>query len=102
MKTWAWMLGGLIVWSIHFIGVYLISSVADVVATADDPAWRWGALAFSALCLLAAGGLLAIAGRRLARSSDAGVRFPDQIAGCGAGVAAIAIAWQALPTLVGY
>ena len=30
MKAWAWMLGGLTLWGFHFLGVYLIASVADV------------------------------------------------------------------------
>src|SRR5690606_37788564 len=40
MARWAWMLGGLIVWTVHFMGVYAIASLADVVSRADDPAWR--------------------------------------------------------------
>ena len=48
MKAWGWMMGGLIVWAIHFLGVYVISSVGDVVATADDPLWRMAAFTLSA------------------------------------------------------
>lgn len=99
MKTWAWMTGGLIVWAIHFIGVYLISSVADVLATADDVRWRMAGMAFSGLCVLLAAGVLVMAARRLASRSPS---FPDQMAAFGAGIAVIAIVWQALPTLVGH
>lgn len=99
MRTWAWMTGGLIVWGVHFIGVYLISSVADVVATADDARWRMAALAFSGLCALIAAGVLATAVRRPASPS---ARFPDQMARLGAGIAVIAIIWQALPSLIGH
>ncbi|RZJ45809.1 MAG: hypothetical protein EON86_00700 [Brevundimonas sp.] len=98
MKTWAWMLGGLIVWSVHFIGVYMISSVADVVSTADDPAWRMAGLAFGGACVLITGLLLAVALRRLRES----LRFADQLAAFGAGTASIAIIWQSLPTLIGF
>ena len=28
MRAWIWMLGGLIVWTIHFFGVYTIASAA--------------------------------------------------------------------------
>lgn len=99
MKTWAWMLGGLIVWGVHFIGVYLISSVADVVAKADDPVWRIGGLAFSLACAATTGALLCVAARRI---SGHDARFPDQVAALGAAVSLIAIAWQSLPMLLGH
>jgi hypothetical protein len=99
MKTWAWMTGGLIVWAVHFIGVYLISSVADVVATADDARWRMAGLAFSGFCALAAVAVLGAALRRVRAHPDA---FADQIAAFGSGVAIIGIVWQALPTLIGH
>lgn len=95
------MTSGLIVWGVHFIGVYLISSVADVVATADDLGWRMGALAFSGTCAFAAALLLGLALRRMTGGRTA-ARFPDQLAALGAGVAVIAIVWQALPTVIGY
>ena len=96
MKTWAWMLGGLIVWSVHFIGVYLISSVADVVATADDGGWRMAGLAFSGVCVLITGGILVVVFRR------GRLGFADQMAALGATIGLIAICWQALPTLIGF
>lgn len=99
MKTWLWMAGGLIVWGVHFIGVYLISSVADVVATADDARWRMAGLVFSGLCALLAAGLLWASVRRLRLQESA---FPDQMAALGSGVALIAIAWQGLPTVIGH
>lgn len=99
MKTWAWMLGGLIVWAMHFLGVYLISSLADVVTTADDPRWRMAGLAFSGVCGLITAALLWAAARRLRRRTPL---FPDQMAALGAGVSLIAIVWQALPTLIGH
>ena len=48
------MLGGLIVWTVHFMGVYAIASLADVVSRADDPNWRMVGLAFSGACALIA------------------------------------------------
>lgn len=96
------MSGGLIVWAVHFIGVYALSSVADVVASADDPAWRAVGLAFSGVCVLASTVLLVLAARRLRRTDGEAGRFPDQLAALGAGLAVVAIVWQALPTVVGY
>ena len=102
MRRWAWMLGGLIVWTVHFMGVYAIASAADVVSRADDPLWRMGGLAFSAVCLLAGLVLTGWAARRLRRREDPSAAFGDQLALLGGGVAAIAIVWQALPTVIGY
>lgn len=96
------MTGGLIVWGVHFLGVYSLASLADVVATADDPLWRAVGLVFSGTCLLAAAILLTMSLKRLRRSSDGRSRFPEQLAALGAGLALVAIAWQTLPTVIGY
>lgn len=102
MRRWVWMLGGLIVWTIHFMGVYAIASLADVVSRADDFAWRMAGLAFSAACVAATAALTAAAARRVRRPSDPPARFGDQLALLGGGVATVAIVWQALPTVIGY
>ena len=102
MRRWAWMLGGLIVWTVHFMGVYAIASLADVVSRADDFGWRMTGLAFSAACVLAALAITAVAARRVRRRADPSTGFGDQLALLGGGVAAVAIVWQALPTLIGY
>ena len=102
MRRWAWMLGGLIVWTIHFMGVYAIASLADVVSRADDAAWRMAGLGFSVACLLAALILAGLAARRLHRRTDPSTGFGDQLALMSGGVAAVAIVWQALPTVIGY
>jgi hypothetical protein len=102
MRRWAWMLGGLIVWAIHFAGVYALASLAAVVSAADDRAWRMTGLAFSGVCILAALALAVLAARRLDTSADPVIRFWNLLACLGAGLAAVAILWQALPALIGY
>lgn len=102
MRRWVWMLGGLIVWTVHFMGVYAIASLADVVSEADDPAWRMVGLGFSAICVLAAAGIAVAALRRVRGPTDPAAGFGDQLALLGAGVAVVAIVWQALPTVIGY
>lgn len=102
MGRWIWMLGGLIVWTIHFMGVYAIASLADVVSRADDPGWRMIGLAFSGVCLLAAVVFTIVAIRRSRQIVESPVGFGDQLAMLGGGLAAVAIAWQALPTVTGY
>jgi hypothetical protein len=101
MGRWLWMLGGLLIWAGHFLGVYGIASVAATVSRADDAGWRALGLGFSAVCAVGCLILLGVALFRQRR--DGGTeRFQDQLAGLGAGLATIAIVWQALPTVVGY
>lgn len=104
MRAWLYALGGLIVWAIHFVGVYVIASLGDTVSRADDLGWRMAGLAFSGLCALAALGLLteAIWRQRLGGTPDPTSRFMAQLAALGGGAAFIAIVWQALPTLIGF
>lgn len=102
MRAWAWMLGGLVLWGVHFLGVYLIASVADVVATADDPAWRMAGLGFSAVCVLAGAALGLVALRRLRKAEGEVSGFRRELAVLGFGVAVVAMIWQALPTLAGH
>lgn len=103
MGRWTFTLLGLIVWAVHFLGVYAIASLADVVSRADDPAWRGAALAFSLACGLAAAIVLVAALRQVVRGEqDEPARFMAQLAALGAGLALVAIAWQGLPTLIGH
>lgn len=101
MQRWFYMLGGMLVWAVHFVGVYAIASIGDVVARADDPTWRMIGLGFSVLCALAALGLLIQALRR-GRGSDEVAALANLLAAAGSGIAAVAIVFQALPTIVGY
>lgn len=102
MGRWVWMLGGLIVWAIHFMGVYAIASLSDVVSRADDPGWRLIGLVFSVVCLVAASVFTFVAGRRARQEAASAVGFGDQLAVLGGGLAWVAIVWQALPTVTGY
>jgi hypothetical protein len=102
MKAWAWMLGGLILWGIHFVGVYVIASIADVVARADHPVGRMIALGFSGLCVAVGVALGLVAFRRLKNAREEAARFRRELTVMGYGVAVVAMVWQALPTLAGY
>ena len=103
MGRWVFMLGGLIVWTVHFFGVYALASLGDVVSAADDPAWRAAVAGFSAVCLALAVGLAWHAARRLRRgASEPGGRLVPEVAAYGAGLAAVAILWQALPAWIGH
>jgi hypothetical protein len=101
---WLFVLGGLLLWAVHFLGVYLIASLADLSGRPDDRAWRAAGLAFSGLCIVATATVLTIAVRRLRRphaQGDRTLRFLDQLAALGAGAALVALVWQALPLVVG-
>lgn len=92
------MTGGLVVWAVQFSALYGLSSLADVVATADDPGWRLAGLALTVGSLLACGFLLLMA---LRRRRVRGL-FAHDIAALSALVGLIAIAWQGLPTVIGH
>ncbi len=103
MMRWAWMLGGLIVWAIHFLGVYVIASIGDVIDRADAFGWRMAGLGFSVICAVAVAGLIGLSLRRLRRGEDdADWRFREHLAVLGAGISLVSIVWQALPTLIGH
>lgn len=102
MRAWAWMMGGLLVWAVHFLGVYSLASLADVVAAADDLFWRGVTLAFSLVCVLTTAALLWRAIKRLQTPLDDMARFQDRLAGLAAGLSLLSITWQALPVFVGH
>ncbi|MFT4956234.1 MAG: hypothetical protein ACI8U3_002639 [Brevundimonas sp.] len=100
MKRWGYILGGLIVWTVHFLGVYVIASVGDVAADADHPLSRAAVGIFTLICLIAAGGLTVAAARRWRRGGDE-MGFENIIAATGGAISAISILWQGLPAVVG-
>ena len=99
MPRWIEMLAGLIVWAIHFGGVYAIASIGAVVSRADDPVWRAAGLIFSLACAAAAGLLLIRALQKPAPSVELD-RFMTAVARVGALLALVAIVWQALPAAI--
>lgn len=101
MQRWLYMLGGLLVWAVHFVGVYTIASIGDVVSAADAPAWRLIGLVFSVLCAAFAAGLLVHALRRADDGTDT-VDLANTLARIGALLALISVIWQTLPTIVGH
>ena len=102
MRSWAWMLGGLIVWTVHLFGAYAIASLAVVVAQAVAPAWRAAGMAFSLACLSGAVVIAGIALRRLRKPREESPGFRHEVALLSSLVAMIGIAWQALPFAIGH
>ncbi|MBB4797470.1 hypothetical protein HNP32_001194 [Brevundimonas bullata] len=96
MRRWLRMTGGLLIWAVHFIGVYLISSAADVWSSSEAASARWIGLAFSMGCLLAdiAMAVWLSRGRREVFGPEAWER---RVGLTGVLVAAIGVLWQTAP-----
>lgn len=96
MRAWAYMLGGPIVWAVHFFVLYAIASVFLTSTLA-----RILVLVVSALCLAADAWLLRAA-LPIARSSGSEEfgRWTAHIAALGAALSLVAVAWQSLPALL--
>lgn len=97
MKRWLLLLGGLLIWAGHFLGVYLISSAADVWSTTNASGPRLLGAAFSFACLAAALGVAAVVWCRGKTSVAEAEAWEGQVGLAGALVAAISIIWQAAP-----
>ena len=101
MSRWLLLLGGLVVWTIHFLGVYAIASIADVVDVDDAPAARWAVGGFTLACA-GADVLIGLAALRRSRPQDDSLdRFIHRGALWCAGLSFVAVVWQGLPALVG-
>lgn len=93
MRTWAILLGGMIIWTVHFFTLYIIASI-----WLTTPLARWLTLAVTLLCLAAVAlGLVHLRRHDDGSSMD---RWVHTIASAGLGVAGIAIVWQGLPALL--
>ena len=101
MRRWLFLLAGLIVWLVHFLGVYGIASVADVVRDAEAPAALWAVVGFTLACAAADLAILAVAVPRLRRAADSVDRFVTGGAAFNAGLSLVAVLWQGLPVIVG-
>lgn len=101
MMRWFLLLGGMLVWAIHFGGAYAIASVFDLLSDDDAPAALWATGGLTLLCLMANAVLLAVIASRFRRVP------PDDVAGSWmlsggallAGLSFISVAWQGLPAL---
>lgn len=95
MRSWLVLLGGLLIWTGHFFGVYIAASLFPGTTLAR---WLTGLLTVLALGLLATL-ILPLWRRRSARESDGLGSWLDGLSLMGAALAAIAILYQGLPAL---
>lgn len=96
MTRWLKMTAGLLIWAAHFIGVYLISSAADVWSSSEAAGARWTGLAFSLACLFAILATAVWLGR--GRPEGPGpVAWERRVGLTGVLVAGISVFWQTVP-----
>lgn len=106
MRSWILLLGGLLVWFVHLMGVYGIVSFADVVGRPDSVSAR---AAVGGLTVLAAGGDAVLIWLALRGATDPQgpapaelTRFWRSMAAGGAAFSLLAVLWQGLPAIVGH
>lgn len=99
MLAWPLMLGGLVVWGVHFAGVYGIASVFALFGSAESLGSRLTTAGFTGVCLLANVALLLLAVRLIRRTDDEIRRWRHMIAALGAAFSFVAVFWQGLPAL---
>lgn len=93
MRAWSYMLGGMIVWTVHFFAIYIVASVFPGTTIA-----RVLTLVITLLCLAADGWL--IVRLRVPAGGDEFREWMRRIALVGAGISAVAVLWQGLPALI--
>jgi hypothetical protein len=90
MRSWLILLGGLLVWTVHFFGLYAIAEIAPHSALV---------LGLTAVCVAA--DLWLLRGSRRLPAREAFSAWRRSVATGGALLSLVAVGWQALPALVG-
>lgn len=96
MRAWAFMLGGMIVWAVHFFALYIVASIFLTSTTS-----RVLTVLITLVCLAAAGLLLQRSRRAIRHEGDdAFTRWQAYLAALTAALALVAILWQGLPAFL--
>jgi len=98
MWNWFLMLGGMLVWALHFGGIYATASMFDVISEADAHGALWTVAALTAACLVANAALFAVNLRGL--KEDAVIAWMRSVGGILAALSFVSVAWQGLPALI--
>lgn len=93
MHGWFLLLGGLVVWTVHFFSLYAIAETMGATGVG-----RMAVLTLTGLCLIA-NALIATMALRVVVAGDF-TRWLRSVALLGAVLSGIAVAWQALPALI--
>lgn len=92
MREWRFLLGGLIIWTVHFFALYIVASVF-----LTTPLARLLTVLITLACLAGEAVLFARA-RKSAQTREPWLRT---VALSSIGLSAVAITWQGLPALLG-
>jgi len=93
------MLGGLLIWAAHFLGLYILASLADVAG--DGVSWKIAGLAFSAICMAGAVFVGFRADAVLNRSPrDTSRAFGLRVGVLGAAMGGLGVAFQTLVLVI--
>lgn len=95
MRTWAYLLGGLIVWAVHFFAVYVAASIF-----LTSPTSRVITALMTIVCLAAAVTLAVRGWAGRIGATDPDRRWIHTIAALSGATAVLAVAWQGLPVLL--
>lgn len=101
MRAWLELLGGLLIWAVHFLGLYGLASLADITPPATRGPYGPVTAIFTAACVLGAVVLAAWAWRK-GRDGEPIIRFRARLATMGAALAAVAMVWQSVPAWWGF
>jgi hypothetical protein len=94
VRAWAILLGGLIVWAVHFFALYAIGSLLPGTGLAV-----WLSLGVSVPAILANALIIRISVRRAVAPDPLG-RWIFQVGAIGAGMSLLAVVWQSFPGLL--
>lgn len=97
MRHWLFLLGGPLIWAVHFAAIYAIASISDVSAGETTAAAR-AAILISGAIAASATALLLVLALRSSRHDELGA-FWRSVAALGALISFFAIVWQSLPAL---
>ena len=95
MRAWSYLLGGLLIWTVHFFGAYIIASIFLTSLTS-----RVLTGLLTILCLAASVLLALAAWRNKATAPDLFRRWMDWTAFLAAAIASVGILWQGLPAIL--
>ena len=96
MRSWAFLLGGLLVWTAHFFLLYAFASIFPGSSTANHLT-----LLVTVPALAINGWILWVAASRLSRrAEDTFDRWTSELGAAGAALSLVAVAWQALPAVM--
>lgn len=95
MRAWRTMLGPFLIWTVHFVAIYGVASIADIGDRGDAERWRAAGLVLTGLCLAA----IAWCGLRPIRDQSQS-DLARRLGLSGAVIGLVAVAWQSLPLVL--